>query len=58
MIEKDYIRHEIVEELVQRMKDAIDEVVSEHEYITPIEIIVAGAKIGFVSHEEEEEINK
>lgn len=49
-----YVRDEIVEELLRRMKDAIWEVENEHNYITTNEIIIAGSKIGFIVSKEEE----
>ena len=47
-----YVRDEIVDELLERMKEAIGEVEDEHEYITEHEIIIAGAKIWFETKEE------
>lgn len=47
------VRNEIVEELIQRMNDAIGEVAEEHEYVTTNEIIIAGTKIGCMTIEEE-----
>ena len=54
-INAEYVRDDIVEELIQRMQDAIGEVVDEHEYITTNEIIIAGTKIGCNAIEEEDE---
>lgn len=53
-INAEYVRDDIVEELIQRMNDAIGEVVDEHEYITTNEIIIAGTKIGCMAIEEED----
>jgi hypothetical protein len=55
LINAEYVRDDIVEELLQRMIAAVGEVESEHEYITTNEIIIAGSKIGCMAIEEEDE---
>lgn len=55
LINAEYVRDDIVTELVDRMLGAIGEVVDEHDYITTNEIIIAGTKIGCMAIEEEDE---